>query len=164
MSVLYINQKIFKITDHYPVTNHRGQTVYQVDQDFTLIGARIRVKNKKNKRSFVIKKKLISLFPQYHVHFDDGKSFTIKQRLSFFRKVDLVSRDYKFRLKGNLFDTHFEVFDGKENIGYVEKEFFSLRDRFAIHVNIPSYEEELLALVIALDHMQDTEEKQRNRA
>ena len=38
MRQLYAAQKIFKITDHYVVTDEGGYTVYQVDENYRVLG------------------------------------------------------------------------------------------------------------------------------
>ncbi len=44
MKSLYIQQKFFKILDHYPpITDENGQTIYQVDQEFNPIGHTVHV-------------------------------------------------------------------------------------------------------------------------
>lgn len=64
MKKLYIKQKVFKLTDHYPVLNENQEKVYQVDQDFKLIGNRVHVSDSQGNEIFVIDKKIFSLLPQ----------------------------------------------------------------------------------------------------
>jgi uncharacterized protein YxjI len=43
MRQLYIRQKVFKITDHYPVIDSYNNTVYLVDEEFKFWGKTIHV-------------------------------------------------------------------------------------------------------------------------
>lgn len=50
---------------------------------------------------------------------------------------------------------NFSIYDSNRIIGEIEKKFFALSDTFVIKVSDPSYEEELVALLIALDDIKD---------
>lgn len=158
MYKLYIKQKVFKITDHYPVLDEEGNEVYYVDQDFKLIGNRITVTKNGGAKSFVLEKRLMTLMPKYDVTFSDGKSFFIKQNLTFFKKdIDLFSEDYDLKLVGNLWDLNFDVENNGQVVGHIDKEFMSWGDTYEITVYDKAFEEELLALLIVVDAIKDDE-------
>lgn len=158
MYKLYIKQKVFKITDHYPVLNEAGEEVYQVDQDFKLIGKRIMAAKKDGSKSFVLEKKLFKIPPQYEVVFSDGKSLLIKQNFSLFKKdIDLISSDYNLELRGNFWDLNFDVKNQGKVVGHIDKAWLSWGDTYEITVFDQAFEEELLALFIALDAIKDDE-------
>lgn len=161
---LYIKQKVFKITDHYEVFNENSKPVYQVDQDFKLIGNTIKVKKLDGSKSFVINREIFTLLPVYNVNFSDGKEFQIKKNFTFFKKsIDVISSDYELNLSGNFWDLNFDVSDGGRHVGSIKKEFLSWGDTFTISVYDETYEEELLALLIAVDDILDQEANARNR-
>lgn len=164
MYKLYIKQKVFKITDHYPIFNEAREEVYQVDQDFKLIGNRIRVAKKDGTKSFVLNKLLFRIPPQYEVVFNDGKSFLIKQNFRLFKKdIDLISDDYNLELTGNLWDLNFDVkYQGKV-VGHIDKIWLAWGDTYEITVFDPSFEEELVALFIAVDAIKDDERDAASR-
>lgn len=158
MYKLYIKQKVFKITDHYPVVNEAGDEVYQVDQDFKLIGNRITVRKNDGSKSFVLNKILFKIMPQYEVVFDDGKSFVIKQNFKLFKKdIDLISEDYNLTLKGDLWDLNFDVENQGQVVGHIDKAWFTWGDTYEITVFDQEFEEELIALLIVVDAIKDDE-------
>lgn len=158
MYKLYIKQKVFKITDHYPVLNEAGEEVYQVDQDFKIIGNRITVTKKDGSKSFVLEKKLFKMLPEYEVVFDDGKSFRIKQNFRWFKKdIDLISQDYNLKLRGDLWDLNFDVENQGQVVGHIDKAWFTWGDTYEITVFDEAFEEELLALLIVVDAIKDDE-------
>lgn len=159
MYKLYIKQKVFKITDHYPVLDESGAEVYQVDQDFKFIGNRVTVTKNDGTKSFVLEKRILTFMPQYDVTFSDGKSFFIKKNFTFFKKeINLFSEDYDLKLIGDFLDLSFDVENHGEFVGHIEKKFLSWGDTYEITVYDKAFEEELLALMIVLDAIKDDEE------
>lgn len=153
---LYIKQKVFKITDHYDVFDEAGNPVYRVDQDFTWVGHRVHVNKYDNSKSFTIERVIFTLMPKYEIKFSDGNIIEIQQRFAFFKKkIDLISTDYNLRLEGSFWDYNFEVYDDDELVGSIQKAVWSFSDTFQISVINPEYEEELLALMITVDNIQD---------
>ncbi len=156
MRKLYLNQKIFKITDHYEVFDEYGNAVYQVDQDFKFIGNRVNVRKFDGTNGFVIERGFYFFLPTYEITFDDGKEIEIRQNFTFFKKdIDLISDDYNLKLKGNFWDMDFEIFEGDRLVGRIYKEYFTFRDKFVLEILEDEYEDEILALTIAIDEIKD---------
>lgn len=161
MYKLYIQQKVFKLRDVYPVLDEEGQTVYEVDQDWKLVGNTVHVRHVASGRSFVIDRELFRFMPHYQVDFSDGRSLTIAQRFSFFRKqIDISSSQFQLQLQGDYFwDLNFSVYNEQEEVGSIQKAWLSWGDCYEISVCDPRFEEALLALLIALDDILDQEKR-----
>ena len=158
MHKLYLQQKIFKITDHYEVYDDSGNAVYQVDQDFKFIGNTVHVRKFDGSKGFVIDRKILTLLPRYIITFDDGKVLRVKQNLTFFKKsIDLISDDYDLNLRGNFLDMDFEIFERNRVVGRIYKKYFTFRDIFVLEIIEDEYEDEILALTIVVDEIKDIE-------
>ncbi|MDO4604934.1 MAG: LURP-one-related family protein [Helcococcus sp.] len=158
MHKLYLQQKIFKITDHYEVYDDSGNAVYQVDQDFKFIGNTVHVRKFDGTKGFVIDRKILTLLPRYIITFDDGKVLRVKQNLTFFKKsIDLISDDYDLNLRGNFLDMDFEIFERNRVVGRIYKKYFTFRDIFVLEIIEDEYEDEILALTIVVDEIKDIE-------
>lgn len=158
MHKLYLQQKIFKITDHYEVYDDSGNAVYQVDQDFKFIGNTVHVRKFDGTKGFVIDRKILTLLPRYIITFDDGKVLRVKQNLTFFKKsIDLISDDYDLNLRGNFLDMDFEIFERNRFVGRIYKKYFTFRDIFVLEIIEDEYEDEILALTIVVDEIKDIE-------
>lgn len=163
MHKLFIKQKVFKITDHYPVLDENGEEVYSVDQDFTFIGRRINVKKSDGSKSFVLEKRILTFMPQYDVTFSDGKSLFIKKNFTFFKTdISLTSEHYELKLIGNFWGLNFDVESRGEVVGHIEKQFLSWGDTYEITVIDEDFEEELIALLIVVDAIKDDEDSRSN--
>lgn len=158
MHKLYLQQKIFKITDHYEVYDDSGNAVYQVDQDFKFIGNTVHVRKFDGTKGFVIDRKILTLLPRYIITFDDGKVLRVKQNFTFFKKsIDLISDDYDLNLRGNFLDMDFEIFERNRVVGRIYKKYFTFRDIFVLEIIEDEYEDEILALTIVVDEIKDIE-------
>lgn len=157
MKKLFFKEKMFKITDHYPILDEDGRAAYYLDQDFKLVGYRSKVSDKDGKEIFNVDRKIISLLPRYTINIADGSQMVIQQKLAFFtKKIDVYMENETLNLQGEVFSYNFEIYNGKrEHIGSVNRRFFALTDTYELAIYNDFYEEELIALVICLNNMID---------
>lgn len=160
MRQLFIKQKVFKITDHYPVLDANGTAVYFVDETFKLFGKKIQVTRPDGSPVFTITRELFRFLYHFHARFSDGKKITLKQKFKFFRMgIDVMSDDYRLTLEGDFLSLNFSVFSEGKKVGSIYRKWLSWGDSFTIDVIDPSFEEELLALMIMVDFIRDQQEK-----
>ena len=160
MKKLFIKQRVFKITDHYPVLDENGDIVYQVDQDFKFIGNKVHVKDAFGREIFVIEREVFSLLPKYMITFENGLSVQIKSRLSFLKKtIDVEAEGISFLVEGDYFNHNFSVFQNQIMIGSVTQALFSLGDTFAITIYEEDKQDLILGIMIAIDCIKDNEQK-----
>lgn len=156
MYKLYAKQKVFKIVDDYQIFDEEKNPVYQVDQDFTFFGHRVEVKKLNSDLTFLIEKVIPTLLARYTVDFSDGTGFRVEQEFSLFRqRITVISDYYQLQLVGEVFDFDFDVFNGESLVGHIEREWLAWGDTFTITVYDPVFEEELVALMIVVDHLID---------
>lgn len=156
MRQLFIKQKVFKITDHYPVLDANGNNVYFVDEKFRFFGKTINVTRSDGSHVFTIDRKLLHFMYRFRATFYDGKQIVLKNKFRFFRMgIDVISDDYKLSLEGDFFALNFEVFSNGNKVGHIYKKWLSWGDCFTIDVIDDEFEEELLALMIMVDFIQD---------
>lgn len=159
MYELYIKQKVFKITDHYDVLNENQEPVYHVDQDFKFLGNTVHVSRNNGDDVFTIDKKVFSFLPRYDISFSNGNTAVIKQNFAFFKKsIDIIFNDYSLKLVGSFWDLEFSIYKDEE-VGKIFQKVFTFGDSYVIQVLNPEYEEALLALLIAVDDINDNSKK-----
>lgn len=162
MRKLYIEQAIFKITDHYPILDQAGAPVYQVDQDFTFFGHHARLSAPDGGEIFEMERVLLTFLPKYEVRFRDGPTAAIESEISLLRRRMTVEMDgLDFRLEGNFFDHEFSLYQGDRCVGEIRKKFFSFRDCFEITVwdEDESVETLMIAVMIAVDNLKDNDKE-----
>lgn len=156
MKQLYIKQKVFKITDHYPITDSSGVVHYYVDQDFRFIGHTVHLSRADGSHVFTIDRQIFRLLPRYLVHFANGQSLTIQSHLSFFvRRISIAPESAQLRLEGDFFDYNFTVYQGSRRVGHIRKAWFSWGDSYELNIYEESLEELFIAIVIAVDRLKD---------
>lgn len=156
MYKLYAKQKVFKILDSYQIFDEDHNPVYQVDQDFTFIGHRLHVEKLGSDFSFVINKRVPTLLASYSVDFSDGTGFDVEQEFTLFRKkIDVISDYYQLNLIGDIWSLDFDIINGEDCVGHIEREWLAWGDTFTITVYDSVFEEELVALMIVVDYLID---------
>ncbi len=159
MTNLYIKQKVFKITDHYQVYNENQEPLYQVDQEFKLIGNKVHVSDYSGRELFVVNREVFTLLPRFNVEFSDGKSATIDSHFTLFkRKIDINCDGHSLQANGNFWDYSFEISENGEVVATIEKTILSWSDTYQISVFKPELEQLVLASVIAIDNIQDIQQ------
>lgn len=158
MRKLYVKQKVFKITDHYPIFDEQQTTVYKVDQDFRLIGNTVHVSDLYGQEIFVVEKVVFSLLPRYEVNFNDGRVLELKSRLAFLKKhIDVFPEEMGITLEGDIFDNNFTINKHGNMIGGIRKELLALGDTYEISVYDERYQNLIVALMIAVDCIKDSQ-------
>lgn len=156
MHKLYIKQKVFKITDHYDVLDEAGFPAYQVDQELHFVGYTVHVKKHDGTSSFVVERRLMSWAPVFEVEFSGGKRIEIVVNFSWTgRDIDLISEDYQLKITGSYWDVEFEIHNEDKLVGKIYREFFSWADVYTIEVLDLDFEDELLAILIAIDNLRN---------
>lgn len=156
MSTLYIEQKIFKIEDHYPVYDENQTVRYRVDQQLKVLGFHVDVSDGDGNFLFKIERGAFQFIPHFIVTFSDGTSIGLKSKFAFFRKVIEVEWDGpEIRLDGTFSDHQFTITKGGQPLAEISK-VWTWADCFQIEVYDEAEEELALALMIAVDQIQDS--------
>lgn len=158
MIKLFIKQKVFKITDHYPVLDENQNTVYQVDQDFKFIGNTVRVSDANGTELFIVDKEVFTFLPRYVVRFNDGREIFIRSRFEFLKKkIDIEQSGNELYLEGDWLDFQFSIFRNSEKIGQITREFLTWGDTYQLEIYDDIYKELVVALTIAVDCIKDSQ-------
>ncbi len=160
MKKLYIKQKVFKITDHYPVLDENQNAVYQVDQDFKLIGNTVHVSDAHGSNVFTIDKEVFTLLPKYVVKFSNNKEIRLHSRLRLLGKqIDVLPEELGIVLEGDIFNYNFSVYRHGTLIGTIKKQFLTWGDTYELTIIDESHQDIIVALMIAVDCIKDSQSK-----
>lgn len=160
MKKLYVKQKVFKITDHYPIMDEFQNPVYQVDQDFKLIGNTVHVCDTTGREVFVVNKVVLTLLPKFVVSFDNGKEIELKSKFTIFKKViNVFPEELGITLQGNFIDHNFSILQDGEEIAVINKVFLAWGDTYELSIFDESKQDLVVALMIAVDCIKDDQQK-----
>lgn len=156
MKKLYIQQKVFKITDHYPILDENDEVVYYVDQDFAFFGLNVTVSDKNHREIFVITRELLHYLPEFVITFANGDVARLKSRFRFFyKKVDVIYPNMDISIEGDFLSHNFVIKNGYKEIGQMRRELFTIADIFEIEILDEEYMDIIVAFMIAMDHIID---------
>lgn len=160
MKKLYIKQKVFKITDHYPILNEAQETVYQVDQDFKIFGNTVHVSDAQGRELFVVDKEIFTFLPRFSVTFSDGRVIYLKSRLTFFKKaIDVDPDGLGLVLQGDFWDYNFTLLQNNQVLGRIQKALLTWGDTYEISIHDESQQDLIVAMMIAVDCIKDDQER-----
>ena len=85
---------------------------------------------------------------------DNGKSFTLSNEIMHIVKDVTNIEGLGWRLDGNILQLNFTIRDGNgELIAVVSQKFLSIHDKYSVDIYKPEFEEEIVAILVTLQHM-----------
>lgn len=160
MKKLYIKQKVFKITDHYPILDENEEVIYYVDEDFTWVGLKVHVSDKNHNELFVIEKELFHLLPEFNINFKNGETIKLKSRFTIFtRAIDVLYSKMNIEIEGDFFSHNFVIKADNNELGRMVRKLLSFGDCFEIEVYDEEHMDLIVAMMIAMDYLIDQSQK-----
>lgn len=165
MKKLYIQQAVFKITDHYPIVNEHHETVYYVDQKFKLIGKFYTVTDITGKEVFTLERGLTVFLPMYTITFATGETITIRTRFTLFRyKFDIEFENFTLKVDGDFFAHNYALYTERTKLASINKKWVSWGDAYEITIYDETFIDLSVAILIAVDELIDTQRKNSNNS
>ncbi|HPL81087.1 MAG TPA: LURP-one-related family protein [Anaerolineaceae bacterium] len=156
MKSLYIQQKVFKILDHYPITDENGQTIYQVDQEFNPLGHTVHVSAPNGNHLFTVDRVVLTLLPKFVVTFANGKEISIQSNFSLlYRDIDIDPENLGLNVMGDFWEHEYTLTQRGNKVGSISKEWLTLADNYRLDIFDESLQDLFVAVVIAIDCLLD---------
>lgn len=156
MKSLYIKHKVFKITDHYPITDEHGNPVYQVDQEFRFIGNTVHVSSPDGRHLFTVDRTLLTLLPKFVVQFANGQEISIQSNFTLFhRDIDIDPENLGLNLQGDFWGHEYTLSQRDTIVGNISKKWLTWGDTYQLNIYNEELQDLFVAIVIAVDHLID---------
>lgn len=160
MRKLYIQQAVFKITDHYPIFNEKEESVYHVDQEFQFVGKFYNVTNAKGDLVFTIERGFTFLLPIYTITFATGETIKIRTNFTFFRhSFDIEIEDFTLYVEGDFFAHNYSLYSEGAELASINKKWLTWGDIYEITIYDETFMDLSVAVLIAVDELIDTQSK-----
>lgn len=160
MKKLYIQQAVFKITDHYPIVDEKEEPVYYVDQEFQFIGKFYNVTNAKGDLVFTIERGLAFLLPVYKITFTTGETIKIRTNFTLFRhSFDIEVEDFTLYVEGDFLAHNYSLYTEGTELASIHKKWFTWGDAYEILIYDETFMDLSVAVLIAVDELIDTQSK-----
>ena len=151
---LYTSSNVFTLHHRIEITDDAGNAVYRAETQFPSIHDKTDIYAADGRHVAYFERKLISLHEIHYVDMDNGKSFTLSNELFHLIKDVTNIEGLGWTLKGNILELNFAMRDEKgELIAVVSQKAFSLHDKYAVDIYKQEHEEEIVAILVTLQHM-----------
>lgn len=151
---LYTSSKVFTLHHHIEITDGEDNVVYRSETKFPSIHDKTDIYTADERHIAHVESKLISFHEIHYVDMDNGKNFTLSNEIMHIIKDVTNIEGLGWRLDGNILQLNFTIRDGNgELLAVVSQKAFSIHDKYAVDIYKPEYEEEIVAILITLQHM-----------
>lgn len=156
---LYLKEKVFTVLDNFYVKDEYGKNKYEIKRIFEpAIGLKLHIYDDKGKELAYIKEKVVSIKPKFRIYVDGKHTATITKRIVSLRPKYEVE-ELGWKIKGNLIEHDYKIIGKDGDVMKIHKGILTLRDTFVMEFEDDSHIPEVLAVVLAIDHMMDTDDK-----
>lgn len=151
---LYTSSQVFTLHHRIEVTDEKGEVAYRAETQFPSIHDKTDIYDASGNHVAHMERKLLTLHEIHYVDMDNGKSFTLSNELMHIIRDVTNIEGLGWILEGNFIQLNFTIKDAEGDlIALVSQKFISLHDKYAVDIYKPEYEEEVVAILITLQHM-----------
>ena len=149
---------MFSVRGHSTVKDENDVDRYVVKGKFFSLGKKKRIYDMDGNLLYTVKNKLIRWFMNscYIYDAEGNKIARIKQKFKLFKKeFKLTGYAEEIEIKGDFIQKVLEIYKNGEKIGEASKKFWAWTDRFALVCYNDADAPFLVALIIAIDNIND---------
>lgn len=156
MKRLIIDQKLLSIREKFFVKDEMGNDLYEVTGSLFEIPKSFSIRNRSGVELAKVWKKPISFLPKFFLEIGGTQVAVIQKEFTFFKSRYHIEGQ-GIEIHGNLWDMNFEIFKNGHLSGRVDKEWFKIRDTYAIEIADERDELLTLGIVLAIDYVKKME-------
>lgn len=151
---LYTSSEVFTLHHRIEVTDEAGSVAYRAETQFPSIHDKTDIYAADGRHVAYMERKILTLHEIHYVDMEDGTSFTLSNELFHIIRDVTNIEGLGWILEGNFLQLNFTIRDADGGlIALVSQKAFSIHDKYAVDIYMPEYEEEVVAILITLQHM-----------
>ena len=151
---LYTSTEIFTLHHRIEITDENGNVAYRAETQFPSIHDKTDVYAADGRHVAYMERKLITLHEIRYVDMENGRSFTLSNELLHIIRDVTNIEELGWILEGNIIQLNFTMRDSAGGlIAVVSQKAISLHGKYVVDIYKPEYEEEVVAALVALQHM-----------
>ena len=150
---LFISTNFWSFKQKTKIVEEDGSVAYRAKSRSISLHDKTTITDARGKLVAKLEKKVLTLREYHRVTMADGTRFDIAHEL--FQLIDDTAEitDLGWTLRGNYASLNFEIYDKDESvIAVVGKKLISIKDKYAIDIYRPELEQEVVAVLVALQH------------
>lgn len=159
---LFTAKSLLSMRQHIDIFDKDENIVYQVNSAVFSFDDKTDIKDASGRQVARIEREILSFHQRHTVKMADGTGFEISREI--FHLIDDVINieGLGWLIKGDFMQLNFELYgeDGRI-IALVGQKMISFHDKYCIDIYRPEYEETVIAILIALQHMIHDRERSR---
>ena len=155
---LYIKQKVFSLASRFNITDDEGNERYKVEGELLSLTRRLHIYDQRGEEAALIHKELFTFMPRFVVERDGHVTASIKKRFTLFKPVyDIEGKGW--HVEGDFFAHDYQIVDDHgSTIAYIHKVWMSWGDSFELDLVSSEDEVDLIAVILAIDVVLDSEQ------
>lgn len=151
---LFTTSKVISLHKHTDITDEHEQVVYHAQTKFPSPHDKTDVLDASGNRVAHIERKLLTLHERHFVTMENGTSFQISNELFHIVRDITNIEGLGWQLRGNIASLNFELYDERDQvIAVISQKFLSLHDKYCVDIYQPEHEQEVVAILVTLQHM-----------
>ena len=151
---LYTSTKVFTLHHHIDIMDEEQNIVYTSRSKAISLHDKTDIFRSTGEQVAHIERKILSFHERHYVTMNNGLQFELSNEIFHIIK-DITNIDgLGWQLRGNLLGLNFELYDRDGSIiAVVGQKMLSLHDKYCIDIYRTEYEEIVVAILVALQHM-----------
>lgn len=151
---LFTTSKVLTLHHEINITDEGDNVVYHAKSKFPSLHDKTDVFDAQNNFVAHMERKILTLHERHFVTMADGTEFELSNEIMHLIKDITNIEGLGWQLRGNILGLNFALYD--ENgavIAVVAQKMLSIHDKYCIDIYKPEYEREVVAILVALQHM-----------
>ncbi|MBQ3423763.1 MAG: hypothetical protein IJH38_01015 [Clostridia bacterium] len=151
---LFTTSKVFTLHRHIDITDEREKVVYEANTQFFTIHDKTWITDAGGNQVAYIWRKVFTLHERRFVEMANGTKFELSNELFHLIRDITNIEGLGWQLRGNIAALNFELYDRDGSIiALISQKALSLHDKYCIDIYRPELEGEIVAILVALQHM-----------
>ena len=154
MKTYLVKQKFRLGGERFDIKDEQGNVDYQVEGSFFQIPKTFTIYDTQGRTVSQITKPFLTFLPRFEIRLNNGESFYIRKKLTFFRDK------YEFdnlglRVEGNIWDLDFRLLDDRDRvIAEITTKLFHLTSTYQVIIYEEEYADLVISLCVAIDYVE----------
>ncbi|MCR5357072.1 MAG: LURP-one-related family protein [Lachnospiraceae bacterium] len=152
---LYIKQKVFSIGAKFNITDEYGEERYSVEGEIFTLGKKLHIYDQSGEEVALIQQKLLSIMPRFYIFVNGEKIAEILKEFTFLKpRYDIFGKNWI--VEGDFLSHDYSITENGNEIASVHKVWMSWGDSFELSIYDTNDEVGLIAVILAIDAVMDS--------
>ncbi len=152
---LYIKQRVLSLRAKFDITDEFGEVRYLVEGEVFTIGRKLHIYDSSGEEVAFVRQKVMSIMPRFHVFVNGEQIVEILKEFTFLKpRYHIIGKGWV--VEGDLLQHDYSIMSDGEEIAKVHKVWMSWGDSFELDITDSHDEVGLIAVILAIDAVMDS--------